>query len=371
MHRLTVKERIFYDVVCSENRVYRHWYTRFLLAGVDLERIRRVVGRIRRWRDWCSEWSAEGCRLEAMAEQAQAAGDVACARRLFHEAAGCFQVGQHFFYLDDGLKARALERIWSLYPRAVALDDGPGRPVRADIPFGGLRIPAYCRFRPESGRPLVVQVNGLDNLKEIEQHAVGRLLFDAGLNTIAFDGPGQGEMRRSATLPADYHTAVTAVVDWFEREHGDHVDLDRIAVVGFSLGGYLAPVAAAHDHRISCAVGNGAPAHLRFLLPARRANPILFRGIPHAAGTDTLAAAVGRLGYDIATVPPLDRPLLVFHSGRDRIIPHGRAHAQAFMDWAVGEKELRFYPDGEHVCANYLDEVLPRTVDWVRRHLRS
>ncbi|MHB9859053.1 hypothetical protein [Streptomyces sp. YIM S03343] len=40
------------------------------------------------------------------------------------------------------------------------------------------------------------------------------------------------------------------------------------------------------------------------------------------------------------------------------------------MNWAVGEKELKFYPDGEHVCANYLDEALPYMVDWTSRHLR-
>ena len=67
----------------------------------------------------------------------------------------------------------------------------------------------------------------------------------------------------------------------------------------------------------------------------------------------------------------LDRPLLVFHSGKDRLIPHGKEHADCFMEWAAGERELRFYPDGEHICANYLDEVLPYTIDWLRKHLMN
>ena len=45
---LTLKEKFFYSLICNENRVYKHWYTRFLLAGMDLERVRRVVNRIRR-----------------------------------------------------------------------------------------------------------------------------------------------------------------------------------------------------------------------------------------------------------------------------------------------------------------------------------
>ena len=98
-------------------------------------------------------------------------------------------------------------------------------------------------------------------------------------------------------------------------------------------------------------------------------NPIILKGFPHAAGTATLSEAAEKLAYDISKEPPLDRPMLIHHSGRDRIIPNGRKHADKFMDWAVGEKELKFYPDGEHVCANYLDEVLPYATDWLRKHL--
>lgn len=39
------------------------------------------------------------------------------------------------------------------------------------------------------------------------------------------------------------------------------------------------------------------------------------------------------------------------------------------MDWATCEKEVRFYDDGEHVCADRLDEVLPYIVDWFAKHL--
>jgi hypothetical protein len=39
------------------------------------------------------------------------------------------------------------------------------------------------------------------------------------------------------------------------------------------------------------------------------------------------------------------------------------------MEWAVGEKELKYYPDGEHCCVNYKDEVNPYINDWFRKHL--
>ncbi len=41
------------------------------------------------------------------------------------------------------------------------------------------------------------------------------------------------------------------------------------------------------------------------------------------------------------------------------------------MEWAVGEKELKYYPEGEHVCANYLDETDAYTIDWLKKHLMA
>jgi hypothetical protein len=35
MIKLSPKERFFYGLICSERRVYEHWYTRFLLGWVD------------------------------------------------------------------------------------------------------------------------------------------------------------------------------------------------------------------------------------------------------------------------------------------------------------------------------------------------
>lgn len=367
---MTLKERVFYGLVCNERRVYRHWYTRFLLAGVDFARIMRVVGRIRAWSNWCAEWYAEGEAVERLAADAAAAGHTTTARALYHEAVACFHVGQHFFYFDDALKTRCMEKIWALYPQALALTDASIRPQRVEIPYRDTALPGYLRLQPEPGRPLIIQVNGLDNVKECEQHAIGEMLRRAGFNALVFEGPGQGEMLPRMPMIADYHTATSAVIDWVVAHHAGHVDTNRIGVIGLSMGGFLGPLSAAYDRRIACVVANGGPANLRFLTPSSNANPFLYRGFPHAAGTATLAEAVAKLRYDIETTPRLDRPLLVQHAGGDRIIPDGAGHAQIFMNWAVGEKDLQFFPNGEHVCADHFDEALPRAIDWFHRHLR-
>jgi alpha-beta hydrolase superfamily lysophospholipase len=197
------------------------------------------------------------------------------------------------------------------------------------------------------------------------------MFTQAGFNTFAFDGPGQGEMWEELKFISDYETAVSAVIDWFGDNNRDNIDLEKIGVVGWSLGGYLAPRAAAFDKRIRCAIGSGGPANDQFLANKMKVNPLLLKGWPHLVNADSFEKSVKLIDLDITSAPPMDRPLLIFHAGKDRLIPNGEAHANIFMDWAVGEKELKFYPDGDHVCANHLDETDVYMIDWLNKHLAA
>ncbi len=371
MEKLSLKEKIVFGFIFNEKWVYQHWYTRFLICGVDLERIRRVVARIKNWYEWCSEWSKEGESVENLAHAFLSKGNTYTARWLFHEAAGCFHIGEHFFYIDHRQKNESQEKVRVNYRKALDLYDDEKKPVRIEIPFRKTVIPGYLRIAEQRKSPLILLINGMDNLKEVENHYWGNLLSDAGFNVFTFDGPGQGEMWKNMKFISDYEKAVTAIIDWFNENDKYNINLARIGTVGFSLGGYLAPRAAAFDKRICCAVGNGGPAHLRGFSNEMKANPILLKGLPYLTGTKTYKESLEQLHIDIKTAPRLDRPLLIFHSGKDRLIPNGREHADYFMEWAVGEKELKYYPDGEHICANYLDEVLPYTIDWLRKHLMT
>jgi hypothetical protein len=138
----------------------------------------------------------------------------------------------------------------------------------------------------------------MDNSKEIELHHYEGLLTSAGFNTFAFDGPGQGEMWNDMKF-----------IDGFEVRDKYHLDLKRIGTLGWSLGGYLSPRAAAFDHRISCAIGSGGPAHARYLSNKKKVNPILLKGIPHLVGPETYPESLRLFDIDISTAPPMDRPL--------------------------------------------------------------
>ena len=65
-----------------------------------------------------------------------------------------------------------------------------------------------------------------------------------GFDVIAFDGPGQGQALRKYGLimTPEWEQPVSAVLD--------HFKIEDCALMGFSLGGYLAPRAAAFEDRV-------------------------------------------------------------------------------------------------------------------------
>lgn len=369
MQKMSIKEKVIYRFIFNEKRVYQHWYGRFLFSGVSFDRIRRVVSRMKSYYDWCTEWSKEGERLEKLAEDARSAGNIFTARFLFHEAAGCFHFGQHVYFFNLELKEKAQERARENYRKAIDLYDEERKPIRIEINFQGTVIPSYLRLVGKPDRPLIIQINGGDNIKEVEQHHLGSLLLDAGFNSIAFDGPGQGEMRKNMKLIPDYEKAVSAIIEWFEENNKYNINMGKIATIGWSFGGYLSPRVAGFDKRISCAVGNGGFGYLNLKI-AKKANPIYIREFLYMTGLKSIDAVDAEFGrIDIRDAPPLDRPLLLIQGGKDRVIPNPKEQADYIMDWAVGEKELKYFPDGEHCCGNFLDEVLPYTIDWLNRQL--
>jgi len=319
---------------------------------------------------WCDEWASEGEVLENLAIAARADGNILTAKALFHEAAGCFHIGQHIFFIDPIQKATVQERARDAYEKAIALYDGVERPIRVEIPFRGTSIPGYLRLAQKPNTPLIIQINGLDNIKEIENHYLGNLLLKAGFNVFAFDGPGQGEMWSRMKMIPDYNNVVSTIIDWFESNNEYNIALSRIGTYGMSFGGYLAPYVTAFENRISCTVGNGGPGYLPTPSKIKKMSPLWIRNILHVMGFGTLEEAQDELAkYDIQKAPPLDRPLLFIQGGKDRLITNAKRHADYIINWAKGKKELKFYPTGEHCCVNFLDEIIPYTIDWFRTHL--
>ena len=207
---------------------------------------------------WAREWKATADRMMALAEDALAAGDPVSARDAFYRASNYYRVIQYPLYgspVDPRLVA-AFEAETAAFLKGAALSDFPIEPV--EIPFEGKTLPGYLVLVDDSGapRPTIVHTNGYDS--DIQEmffaHAIAAVR--RGYNILLFDGPGQGRNLIIDNMPMrpNWETVVTPVIDYALTR--PEIDPDRIALAGWSFGGWLAPRAACFEHRIAALIAD-------------------------------------------------------------------------------------------------------------------
>ena len=140
---------------------------------------------------------------------------------------------------DTGLALRGIR------PAVVTVDD-------AQVPV--YLVPAFGR--ETEVRPLLILVNGYDATVTDSYFASAVAALRRGYHCLLFDGPGQGAVLYEQGVPMrpDWEVVVSAVID--HALTSPLVDPDRIALSGWSLGGYLAPRAASGDSRIAACIAD-------------------------------------------------------------------------------------------------------------------
>ncbi|WP_431281473.1 alpha/beta hydrolase family protein [Humitalea sp. 24SJ18S-53] len=204
-------------------------------------------------------WVAAADRLVAEADATRAKGHLASAREFYLRASVFYGASLHPIYgapVDPRLVAAFRKQVAAL-DAGLALGPEPVRPIT--IPFGDLAMPAY--FIPAEGfagqvRPLIINTNGYDGTITDMYFASAIAASKRGYHSLLFDGPGQGAMLYEQGIPfrADWETVIRAVVDFAVTE--PMVDPARIALSGWSLGGYLAPRGASGEPRIAALVAD-------------------------------------------------------------------------------------------------------------------
>jgi alpha-beta hydrolase superfamily lysophospholipase len=98
-------------------------------------------------------------------------------------------------------------------------------------------------------KPLLVVVNGYDGTMEEMYAQVAVPAYRRGYSVLTYEGPGQGAALREQglTMTYEWEKPNSAVLDAFLASHPKPV---HIVLMGVSLGGYLAPRAAAFEPRI-------------------------------------------------------------------------------------------------------------------------
>lgn len=93
--------------------------------------------------------------------------------------------------------------------------------------------------------------------------------LERGYNIVRVAGPGQMDVFRfypNTYFEPDYEKPLKAVID-FLAERPD-VDMERLAILGISFGGYFATRATAHEPRIKALIANSPILNLRDYLVA-------------------------------------------------------------------------------------------------------
>ena len=151
---------------------------------------------------------------------------------------------------------------------------------------------------------------------------------------------------RTGTVWADEESIRRHFVAWMETvrdaigyvSQRQEVDAERIALLGFSLGAYLALSVAAHDTRVRAVVEFSG-------------------GVPE------------ELEHQVRRLPPI----LVLHGFRDDVVPVSEAdRLRALLERTGTEYEAHIYPDAGHGFSTFtLLDAGTRTLAFLDRHLRQ
>ena len=339
-----------------------HWAPRFVQAGVDYNDFVATTSRAESWDDWLDVWCANGDLHAGLAEEAESKGRTRTAGGAWARAAVAYHFGKFVWVLDAERSRAAADRAVAALRKAHAHLDPSAE--RVELPLDGGSVVGNLR-RPagDTRPPLVLLIAGLDSTKE-EFFRLENIFLDRGMATFSMDGPGQGESGYDLPVRPDYEVAVAAVLD--ELAARRDLDLDRVGLLGVSLGGYYAPRVAAFEPRVKAAVGLSGPYSFGELWDEL---PVLTREtfVAKSFSRDEEEARAKANELDLNGVAEqIEQPYLAITGKLDRLIP-----------WQQTERAAREAPrgvfvlheDGNHGCANVPYKTRPPAADWLREQL--
>lgn len=204
---------------------------------------------------WYTQWLQLAQRIEKEGQQWKTQGDLESTRSAFRRASNYYRTAE--FFLHTNPKDPRILTTWRKSKECFLNAMEPAvKQVR--IPFEGTTLPGYlCLADGEGNRPLIIVQTGFDGTAEELYFVFAQAAVKRGYHCLIFEGPGQGGVIREQGIPfrTNWETVITPVVDYAYTI--PQVEKERIALVGFSFGGYLVPRALAFEPRIKIGIVNG------------------------------------------------------------------------------------------------------------------
>jgi carboxymethylenebutenolidase len=213
------------------------------------------------------------------------------------------------------------------------------RSAHASFESGGRSVTVREFLPAAPGKyPAVLALHGSGGIREGWSDQPSRLMAGQGYSVFLVH-----YFERTGTTWADRETTHRHFPDWmraigdaitFAMQH-ESVEPDRVALLGFSLGAYLALAVASVDPRVKVVVD-------------------FFGGLPEELH-----------GFTRMT------PVLILHGEEDRVVPVSEAtRLQQLLERAGTPYEIKLYPGAGHIFngMQFLDAG-QRTVQFLKKHL--
>jgi dienelactone hydrolase len=323
-----------------------------------------------------SSWISMADRIAELADEAEAAGHYLSATEKYARATAYYVTAERMQSRHYEPRKQAYRTMLNTFQRMIVA--GSLNCERVEIPYGENHFAAlFVRGNGPGPRPCVIFCNGLDSVKEMIYLTTRDEFARRGVSCLMVDQPGVGEALRLGGLHAiaESERWAAAALDYLETRKD--VDRKRLGMMGWSLGGYYAPRAAAFEKRFQLCVAWGAN-HNWGELQRRRLAKEGDRPVPHywdhvmwVFGKDSVESfmAYAPKMSLVGVVDKIAVPFLITHGANDRQIPV--ADADQSYNEAVNSplRELKIFTEREggieHVSADNVEPARSYIADWI------
>ena len=228
--------------------------------GAEIGECLAIASKIKEgdFNSWFEGWRNMAQKIESIANDCLRKNHKVSAREAFLRAHNYYRTGEFFLDGTDPRRSENFEKSVATFEQAMALMNTHFENIR--IPYEGTSLKGYFYGafdydkNPKLHRPTLLFIGGYDSTLQELYFCGAASAVKRGYNCLIFECPGQGEALRKQNLfmRHDAEVPVGAAINYLEKR--DDVDMNKIALLGMSLGGYFAPRAAAFDHRIKACI---------------------------------------------------------------------------------------------------------------------